>query len=60
MRTQARERMWQLNAMTCVQNPGKKGEHHKSVMNQINVWIPYAEIKQSMGSGSDFARAIKK
>ena len=59
-RVQARNRMWQLNAMAVAANPDAKGKNVKNMMQALEHWIPYAEIKQQMGSAKDFRKMIKK
>jgi len=61
MRVKSRDRMWDLNVMTVAMNPqGKKDKNRKNIMESLKVWIPWAEIKQSMGDAAGFTKLFNK
>ena len=53
--------MWDLNATTVAMHPGgKKDKNRKNIMKTLEVWIPWAEIKQSMGDAAGFTKLFNK
>lgn len=61
MRVKSRDRLWELNAITVASNPqGKKDKNRESMIDSINTWIPWAEIKQSMGNAEGFKQIVNK
>lgn len=60
MRVSAREKIWELNAQSVAANPDKKDSNRKKMIESLSVWLPKAELKQSMGTGDDLQNKLIK
>lgn len=55
-RVQSRDRLWHLNAATATAHPDKKDENRKSMIKALEVWLPWAELKQAFSSASELSK----
>tara|TARA_R110002167_G_C12578562_1_gene643235 strand:- start:616 stop:906 length:291 start_codon:yes stop_codon:yes gene_type:complete len=59
-RIEARDRMWLLNTLTVTSHPDKDGKGIKNMFKSLENWLPWAEIKQSLGDAKGLERLFKR